>query len=75
MSGIVTFTADNLSAEQLQTRLAACPKRINVSCSKYSSTFIDMWARGLESVVRASVHAYNHEDEIDLLLNALENLR
>lgn len=34
-----------------------------------------MRSRGLTSVVRASVHAYNSEDEIDILLNTIENFR
>ncbi|UMS28650.1 aminotransferase class V-fold PLP-dependent enzyme [Escherichia coli] len=74
-SGIVTFSVSDMSPEYVQNYLANCPKRINVSCSKYNSTFIDMRKRGLESVIRASIHAYNSEDEIDILLNALENIR
>lgn len=75
LSGIVTFTIKNKTAESVKEYLSAQPRRINVSCSRSSSTFIDMRNRGLESVVRASVHAYNSEDEIDILLNALENFR
>ncbi|WP_336948942.1 aminotransferase class V-fold PLP-dependent enzyme [Serratia nevei] len=75
LSGIVTFTVKNKTAESVKEYLSAQPRRINVSCSRFSSTFIDMRNRGLESVVRASVHAYNSEDEIDILLNALENFR
>lgn len=75
LSGIVTFTVKNKTAESVKEYLSAQPRRINVSCSRSSSTFIDMRNRGLESVVRASVHAYNSEDEIDILLNALENFR
>lgn len=75
VSGIIAFTVSDVTPERVQEYLANCPKRINVSCSRFNSTFIDMQSRGLEAVVRASVHAYNSEEEIDTLLNALENIR
>ncbi|MHB8645864.1 MAG: aminotransferase, partial [Thermomicrobiales bacterium] len=37
---------------------------INVSLSTTSGTRLDMEARGLTAMVRASVHYYNSEDEI-----------
>jgi selenocysteine lyase/cysteine desulfurase len=40
---------------------------INVSASPQRYTRIDMEQRGLSEVVRASVHYYNTEEEIDLL--------
>jgi cysteine desulfurase / selenocysteine lyase len=37
---------------------------MNVSVSRLPSTRLDMEARGLQDLVRASVHYYNTEEEI-----------
>ncbi|HSF34205.1 MAG TPA: aminotransferase class V-fold PLP-dependent enzyme [Candidatus Tectomicrobia bacterium] len=60
--GIVSFTVTGKSADEVQRLLARA--RINVSVSRLSSTRLDMEARGLHDVVRASVHYYNTEEEI-----------
>ncbi|MCB2099979.1 MAG: aminotransferase class V-fold PLP-dependent enzyme [Rhodobacterales bacterium] len=70
--GIVTFTHDRLSAEAVRAALAG--RGINVSVSKRSSTRLDMERRGLPNVVRASVHYYNSEDEVDRMLAELSAL-
>jgi cysteine desulfurase / selenocysteine lyase len=44
---------------------------INVSVSGVGSTLLDFMARGLTEVVRASVHAYNSETEVESLLAAV----
>lgn len=75
LSGIVTFTVKNIIPENVQKYLSTHPRRMNVSCSRFNSTFIDMKNRGLDAVVRASVHAYNSEEEIDTLLNVLADIR
>jgi selenocysteine lyase/cysteine desulfurase len=62
-SGIVTFTADGIPASEVQRRLAAQAK--NVTVSSVASTRFDMEARGLQEVVRASVHYYNDENEVE----------
>lgn len=72
-TGIVTFTA-NLAADAVRRALAARHRRINVSVSNAASTLLDMSARGLPEVVRASVHAYNTEAELDEFLLALAQL-
>jgi cysteine desulfurase/selenocysteine lyase len=41
--------------------------RVNVSVSRTPSTRLDMEARGLDELVRASVHYYNTCDELDVL--------
>jgi selenocysteine lyase/cysteine desulfurase len=46
-------------------------RQINVSVTSLSSTRIDMESRGLDSMVRASVHYYNTEEELDRLGEAL----
>ncbi|MDW7761220.1 MAG: hypothetical protein SCM96_11370 [Acidobacteriota bacterium] len=38
---------------------------MNVSVVKSSSALLDMEPRGLKELVRASVHYYNTEDEIE----------
>jgi cysteine desulfurase / selenocysteine lyase len=44
---------------------------INVWVSESDDTRVDFEARGLERLVRASVHYYNTEDEIDRCCVAL----
>ncbi|MGB2953179.1 MAG: aminotransferase class V-fold PLP-dependent enzyme [Gaiellaceae bacterium] len=70
--GIVTFTVDGVDAEQVRKRLAE--QAINVSVSDPSSTLLDSRARGLPTLVRASVHYFNTEDELDRLTAAVERL-
>ena len=61
--GIVTFTIDRLAATDLQAGLAA--QGINVSVSRAGSARFDLDRRGLTELVRASIHYYNTEEEID----------
>lgn len=70
-SGIVTFTHQGNSAAQVQQWLAAQDKRINVTTSTFRSTLLDMQERNLPEVIRASLHAYNTEAEIDTMISAL----
>jgi selenocysteine lyase/cysteine desulfurase len=68
-SGLVTFTVDGRTAADLQNYLRQ--QRINVSISQISSARLDMAARGLTELVRASVHYYNSEAELDLFCQRL----
>jgi cysteine desulfurase / selenocysteine lyase len=61
--GIVTFTIDGWSPQEIHGKLAE--QKMNVSISTAESTRLDMDGRGLDSVVRASVHYYNSEEEIE----------
>jgi len=61
--GIVSFIVEETDAREIQRRLSVA--KINVSVSPGSYTLLDMSARGLNSVVRASVHYYNTEAEVD----------
>lgn len=70
--GIVTFSADAVEAAAIKERLHA--RSINVSVSTPRSTLLDAEARGLPDLVRASVHYYNTEDEIDHLCTALADI-
>jgi cysteine desulfurase/selenocysteine lyase len=67
--GIVTFTAAGRGGREIQQALAA--RSINTTVSTAASTRLDMEARGLAEVVRASVHYYNTEAEVDRLAGAL----
>jgi selenocysteine lyase/cysteine desulfurase len=67
--GIVSFGVTGLDPVEICDRLRA--QRINVSVSTASSTRLDMDARGLSSLVRASAHYYNTEEEIRQLCEAI----
>ena len=70
--GIVTFTCDGHSPGEVMQRLRV--KGIAVRTVERSSTRIDMERRGLDELVRASVHYYNTEAEIERLCEALRSL-
>jgi selenocysteine lyase/cysteine desulfurase len=67
--GITTFSAKQKSATEIQAALRE--QGVNVSVSTPSSTRLDAEARDLPDLVRASVHYYNTEDEIDRFVTAL----
>ncbi len=67
--GIVTFTKADEDAAAVQRRLRA--QAINLSVSVADSTRLDMEARGLAAVARASVHYYNSEAEVERFCAAL----
>ncbi|QGZ33476.1 aminotransferase class V-fold PLP-dependent enzyme [Stappia indica] len=69
--GIVTLTVDGESPVETRARLTATG--INTSVSSASSARIDLPQRGLDAVLRASLHAYNTEVEIETLLKALRD--
>ena len=70
--GIVTFTVDGHEPAAVQRALARAA--INVSVAPRDVRALDMEARGLDEVVRASVHYYNTEDEIERLLEVVARL-
>lgn len=71
--GIVTFDVEGRSAHEIKTLLSEAS--INVSTSTSCSSPVDMHQRGLDGLVRASVHAYNSEEEIETFLGTLAALR
>jgi len=70
--GIVTFTVEDKDPEEI--RLALSRQHINVSVTRRESTLLDMDARGLETMVRASVHYFNSEEEVERFCRAVEVL-
>jgi cysteine desulfurase/selenocysteine lyase len=70
--GIVTFVADGMGAGENMGALAE--HAINVSVSPPNSTRLDAEARELGEMVRASVHYYNTEDEVERFCATLTNI-
>ena len=69
--GIVTFTHASHDPATIKAALAAHHPRINVTTTSPFGTRLDMEARGLSLMVRASLHYYNDEDEIEQFCQAL----
>lgn len=69
---IVTFDIANADAAELKSLLRA--RSINVSISEPQSTLLDARSRSLPEMIRASVHYYNTEDEIDRFIAAVTEL-
>jgi len=70
--GIVSFTVDEVDHELLVRKLYE--RKINCSIASSSGTLLDMQARGIDDLIRAPVHYYNTEDEIELFITALDTL-
>jgi cysteine desulfurase/selenocysteine lyase len=66
---IVTFTVDGVGANELKERLGR--EHINVTVSEPSSTLLDARERELPDLVRASVHYYNTDEELDRLVESV----
>jgi selenocysteine lyase/cysteine desulfurase len=72
LAGIVTFTQDGRSALEIKDALAAA--RVNVSVSAASWSRLDLGHRGLDGVVRASVHYFNEDEELERLVGVVASL-
>ena len=70
--GIVTFSVRDVDSTLLKSELAK--KNINVSIAVAAATLIFMDKNKLNSIVRASVHYYNTEDEVKTLCYQLQNI-
>jgi selenocysteine lyase/cysteine desulfurase len=66
---IVTFTVDGFSALEVRDTLRTAG--VNVSVTRSSSSQLDLAARGLTEVVRASPHYYTSDDELERAVAAL----
>ncbi len=67
---IVTFAVEGGEHTALKQTLR--DQRINVSVSTQFSSRLDLKGRGLRDVMRASVHVYNTEAELDRFVAALD---
>jgi cysteine desulfurase/selenocysteine lyase len=68
--GIVSLVKDGESPDQVRARLRAMHINVHVSRSPGFPT-LDLAVRGLDAVVRASVHYYNSEEEIERFVRAM----
>ena len=69
---IVTFAVDGHDHAALKAKLRA--QAINVTVSTQFSSRLDLEGRGLKDVMRASVHVYNTEEELDRFVSVLATL-
>ncbi len=70
--GIVTFSVEDTTPEEIKQALSQ--HNINVSITSRDSTLLDMQARGLDTLVRASVHYYNTEEEVERFCQVVASL-
>lgn len=70
--GICTFQAEGMAAGEIRERLSA--QSINTSVSDPNSTLLDATKRRLPDLLRASVHYYNSEEELDRFAAAVESI-
>lgn len=70
--GIVTFSHTRKPARNV--KLALLRRRMNVSLSVRSGTLLDAMQRDLPEMVRASVHYYNTEEEVDRFVDAVREV-
>ena len=70
--GIVSFNVKGMTAVEAQRRLAEMG--INVSVAFEESSRIDLVERQLPQLVRASVHYYNGEEEVERFCDAIARI-
>ena len=70
--GIVTFRSNSRNAYDIKALLSS--NNVNVSVSDGSGSLISFEQRGLDQLVRASVHYFNTKEEIDQLITLIETL-
>jgi selenocysteine lyase/cysteine desulfurase/GNAT superfamily N-acetyltransferase len=69
---IVTFTKEGVPAAEISQRLRS--EGINTSVTTLASARFDLESRPVSAMVRASVHYYNTDDELEQLCEAVEHL-
>ena len=70
--GIVTFDIQGVPAAEIAARLGE--RAINEYVSTPEDTRLDFESRGLDPLVRASVHYFDTEAEVDAFADAVANL-
>lgn len=71
-SALVSFTVDGLAAAEVKARLAA--RGVRVGANGVAYTPLDMQARGLDGVVRASLSWLNDEADLARLVGEVQRL-
>lgn len=71
-SGLVSFTFDHCTAKTAQTRLNA--QGIEVALNGLAFTPLDLQARGLTDILRASAHTTTTDTDIDRLIHAVSQI-
>jgi len=72
LSGIVSFTVAGVDAEAVRNALAR--EQVTVTVSEVASTRLDMTARGLTSVVRASPHYFVSPEDLERAAEAVASV-
>ena len=72
LSGIVTFSVRGHDPDEVKAFLAS--RSVNVEVARREHAYFDFAARHLDSLVRASVHYFTTEAELDRLLTLLDEL-
>ena len=72
LGGTVTFTVAGRTGDEVKSALAA--ERINVSVSPASYARLQLDDGGEPRLVRASVHYYNTDEELDRLVRVVADL-
>jgi len=70
--GIVTFDVDGVDSARVKAALEH--NNVVVNVTNRPSTLLDMAQRGIDSMVRASVHYFNTDDEIDRGADLIESI-
>ncbi len=70
--GLVTFASKNTSPQEMQQHLSKMKINVSVSLEEYAR--LDLSQRKLPALVRASVHYYNTEEEIETFCLSLRNM-
>ena len=72
LGAIVTFSVRGLAAADVRTALAA--QHVNVSVTEASAARLDLDPRGIDELVRASVHYFNTDEELERLVECVAGL-
>ena len=72
LGAIVTFSVRGLAAADVRTALAT--QRVNVSVTEASAARLDLDPRGIDELVRASVHYFNTDEELERLVECVAGL-
>ena len=68
-NGINTFTIEGCDLNALQLDLRA--QGINTSVTNFDQAWLDLQERGIERIMRASMHYYNTEEEVERFVQAI----